>query len=227
MTTPYGADVEAVVFDLDGVLVDSEHLWDEVRRGMAQRAGLPWPDDATGAMQGVGTADWSAYMADTVGIPASPEAIAAEVIGAMAQRYAMQLPLMPGALDAVERIADRWPLGLASGSPRRLIDAVMTATPLGRKFRVAVASDEVGANKPAPDVYLEVARRLGAEPGDIVAIEDSANGLRSAHAAGLRVVAVPQPAFPQPPDALALADVTLDSLDGLTVQLVETVFAGR
>jgi HAD superfamily hydrolase (TIGR01509 family) len=217
----------AVVFDLDGVLVDSEHVWDEVRRGMAARAGRPWPEDATSAMQGVGTADWSAYMAHTVGIPAAPQTIAAQVIDALAQRYATHLPLMPGAIEAVARMSARWPLGLASGSPRRLIDTVMGATALGTHFRVAVASDEVAANKPAPDVYLEVARRLGVEPGAIVAIEDSANGLRSAHAAGLRVIAIPQPAFPQPPEALALADVTLESLDGLTVPLVEAVLALR
>jgi HAD superfamily hydrolase (TIGR01509 family) len=210
-----------VVFDLDGVLIDSEPLWDEVRRGVAAQAGRPWPDGASAALQGVGTADWSTYMAQEVGIAATPQSIADEVIAALAQRYTTRLPLMPGALAAVERLARRWPLGLASGSPRPLIDAIMAATSLGTLFRVAVASDEVDANKPAPDVYLEVVRRLDGEPADTVAIEDSANGLRSAHAAGLRVVAVPQPAFPQPKDALALADVVLASLDELTVELVD------
>jgi HAD superfamily hydrolase (TIGR01509 family) len=221
----YRALVQAVVFDLDGVLIDSEPLWDEVRRGLAMHAGRPWPDDASAALQGVGTADWSMYMAHEVGIPAAPETIADEVIAALAQRYAARLPLMPGALEAVERLAQRWPLGLASGSPRRLIDTIMAATPLGTLFQVAVASDEAGANKPAPDVYLEVVRRLDGDPSNTVAIEDSANGLRSAHAAGLRVVAVPQPAFPQPEDALALADVTLASLEDLTAELVQQLLA--
>jgi HAD superfamily hydrolase (TIGR01509 family) len=219
------APAQAVVFDLDGVLIDSEPLWDEVRRGMATQAGRPWPADATTTLQGVGTADWSGYMAHTVGIPATPEEIAAHVIGALAQRYERHLPLMPGALDAVGRMSGQWPLGLASGSPRELIDTVMTATPLGPGFRVAVASDEVAANKPAPDVYLEVARRLGAPPAGVVAVEDSGNGVRSAHAAGMRVVAVPQPGFLPPPDVLALADVTLASLDELTVELVERLLA--
>jgi HAD superfamily hydrolase (TIGR01509 family) len=174
----------------------------------------------------VGTADWSTYMAHDVGIPAAPQTIADEVIAALAKRYAECLPLMPGALEAVVRLARRWPLGLASGSPRLLIDTIMTATPLGALFRVAVASDEVGANKPAPDVYLEVVRRLDADPARTVAIEDSANGVRSAHEAGLRVVAVPQPAFPQPADALALADVVLASLDDLAVELVDGLLAG-
>ncbi len=218
--------MQAVIFDLDGVLVESEHLWDQVRRAMAADAGRAWPADATPAMQGVGTADWSAYMADVVGVPAAPEAIADRVIAAMVDRYAERLPLMPGALEAVERIARRWPVGLASGSPRRLIDAVMTATPLGKLVRVAVASDEVAANKPAPDVYLEVTRRLGAQAEETAAIEDSASGLRSAHAARLRVVAIPQPAFPQPPDALELADAVLHSLDDLTVDLVSTLLNG-
>jgi HAD superfamily hydrolase (TIGR01509 family) len=213
--------VQAVVFDLDGVLVDSEGLWDDVRRGIAAGAGRAWPAGASTALQGVGTDDWSTYMAHEVGIPGTPESIAQEVINALAQRYAERLPLLPGALDAVERLAGRWPLGLASGSPRPLIDTIMRASPLGTLFRVAVASDEVAANKPAPDVYLEVVRRLGAEPAKTVAIEDSANGLRSAHAGGLRVVAVPQPAFPQPEDALALADVVVSSLDEVTVALVE------
>lgn len=215
--------MQAVIFDLDGVLVESEELWDEVRRGMATEAGRAWPAEATAAMQGVGTADWSGYMARVVGVPAEPEAIAERVIAAMAERYGRRLPLMPGALDAVERMAGRWPLGLASGSPRALIDTVMTASPLGRWFRVAVASDEVAANKPAPDVYLEVVRRLGVDAANTVAIEDSANGLRSASAAGLRVIAIPQPAFPQPPEALRLADLVLDSLDDLTVDRVATL----
>lgn len=212
--------MEAVIFDLDGVLVDSEHLWDEVRRAIAAEAGRAWPADATAAMQGVGTADWSAYMARVVGVPESPDVIAERVIGAMADRYAHQLPLMPGALEAVERMARRWQLGLASGSPRRLIDVIMTATPLGELFRVAVASDEVAENKPAPDVYLEVTRRLGSEPPTTVAIEDSANGLRSARAAGLRVIAIPQAAFPQAPDALNLADSVLGSLEDLSTELI-------
>lgn len=219
--------MQAVIFDLDGVLVDSEHLWDEVRRAMATNAGLPWPADATAAMQGIGTADWSAYMAEVVRIPETPEAIAERVISSMAQRYAARLPLMPGALAAVERMARRWPLGLASGSPRPLIDVVMTATPLGELFRVAVASDEVAANKPAPDVYLEVIRRLGAEPTETAAIEDSANGLRSAYAAGLRVIAIPQPEFPQAPDALQLADAVLTSLDDLTTDLVASLLPSQ
>ena len=212
--------MEAVIFDLDGVLVDSEHIWDEIRHAIAAEAGRAWPADATAAMQGVGTADWSAYMAHVVGVPETPDVIAERVIGAMADRYAERLPLMPGAQEAVERMARRWPLGLASGSPRRLIDVIMTATPLGRLFRVAVASDEVTANKPAPDVYLEVIRRLGAEPPTTVAIEDSANGLRSAHAAGLRVIAIPQPAFPQAPEALDLADSVLSSLEDLSTEMV-------
>ena len=103
---------------------------------------------------------------------------------------------------------------------------MLRSSPLRASFRVAVASDEVAADEPAPDVYLEVVRRLGADPAQTVAIEDSANGMRSARAAGLRLVAVPQPAFPQPDDALALADVVLDNLDDLTVDLVDAVLDG-
>ncbi len=214
------------MFDLDGVLVDSEGLWDEVRRGIAEGAGRAWPAGASAALQGVGTADWSNYLIREVGIPGTAESIANDVIDALARRYAEYLPLLPGALEAVDRLARKWPLGLASGSPRLLIDTVLRSSPLRASFRVAVASDEVAANKPAPDVYLEVVRRLGADPAQTVAIEDSANGMRSAHAAGLRLVVVPQPAFPQPNDALALADVVLDNLDDLTVDLVDAVLEG-
>lgn len=215
--------VRAVVFDLDGVLVDSEGLWDEVRRGLAADAGLPWPDGATGAMQGMSTAEWSAYLAGTVGLPGPADAIAERVIAAMAARYAARLPLIDGAVAAVTRLAARWPLGLASSSPRRLIDTVLAASGLAGHFAVSISTEEVAAGKPAPDVYLEATRRLGVAPADAAAVEDSSNGLRAARAAGLRVVALPHEAFPPAPDALALADATADSLADLTPALIDAL----
>lgn len=212
--------VRAVVFDLDGVLVDSEGLWDEVRRGLAADAGRPWPDGATRAMQGMSTAEWSAYLAGTVGIPGEAPDIAERVIAAMAARYAASLPLIDGAVAAVARLAGHWPVGLASSSPRRLIDTVLLTSGLGEHIAVSVSTEEVSAGKPSPEVYLEATRRLGVAPGASAAIEDSSNGLRSAHAAGLRVVAVPHDAFPPAPDALALASARVASLAELTPELV-------
>lgn len=215
-------DVQAVVFDLDGVLLDSERMWDDVRRGLAADSGRPWPADATRAMQGMSTAEWSAYLVNVVGIPGPAGTVAGTVVERMAAGYRIRLPLLPGAVDAVRRLADRWPLGLASSSPRRLIDAVLTAAGLTDRFRASVSTEEVGAGKPSPAVYLETARRLAVPPGSAVAIEDSANGLRSAAAAGLHVVAVPNAAFPPEPDALALAGAVISSLHELTPRVVES-----
>lgn len=213
-------DVQAVVFDLDGVLVDSEQLWDVVRREVAAEAGRPWPAEATRAMQGMSTAEWSAYLAGTVAIPAEPEAIAVTVIDRMAARYDVRLPLLPGAVEVVQRLARHWPLGLASSSPRRLIDTVLTSAGLAKQFRVSVSTEEVAAGKPSPAVYQTVVRRLGVDAARAIAIEDSSNGLRSAAAAGLGVLAVPHAAFPPADEALALADVVVNSLDEITPELV-------
>lgn len=213
--------MQAVVFDLDGVLVDSEELWDEVRRDIATQAGRPWPAEATRAMQGMSTAEWSQYLANTVGIPAPPDRLAEQVIGAMADRYATALPLIDGATEAVARLAARWPLGLASSSPRRLIDTVLATSGMASLFEVTVSTEEVAAGKPSPAVYLDVVRRLGTAPGRTAAIEDSSNGLRSAHAAGLLVVAVPHESFPPAADALALAAAHVHGLGELTPELIE------
>ncbi|NHC43930.1 HAD family hydrolase [Motilibacter aurantiacus] len=218
---------EGVVFDMDGVLIESEELWDETRRGLAADAGRPWPPEATRAQQGMSTPEWSRYLVETVGIPGAPEEIARTVIDRLAAEYERELPLLPGAVQAVARLAERWPLGLASSSPRRLIDAVLHSAGLTGHFRVTLSTEEVAAGKPDPVVYRTVAERLGMPPGRLVAVEDSSNGLRAASAAGMVVVAVPHAAFPPAEDALALADVTLDRLAGLTPELVAKLLAGN
>jgi HAD superfamily hydrolase (TIGR01509 family) len=213
-------DVQAVIFDLDGVLVDSEELWDEVRRGLVAQAGRPWPAQATRAMLGMSTAEWSTYLTDELRVPGRPQEVAAAVIERMAAHYRSQLPLLPGAVEVVQRLGRRWPLGLASSSPRRLIDAVLESAGLTSWFRVSVSTEEVAAGKPSPAVYLEAVQQLGIVPTRGVAIEDSSNGLRSAAGAGLRVVALPNVAFPPAEDALALAAAVVRSLDDVTEQLV-------
>jgi HAD superfamily hydrolase (TIGR01509 family) len=213
-------DVQAVVFDLDGVLVDSEELWDDVRRGVAAEAGRPWPTGATRAMQGMSTAEWSAYLIDAVGVAAEPAEVTATVLDRMAAQYDARLPLLAGAVEVVERLARRWPLGLASSSPRRLIDTVLESAGLAQQFQVSVSTEEVGAGKPSPVVYQTAVQRLDVDPSQAIAIEDSSNGLRSAASAGLGVLAVPNTAFPPSEDALALAHVVVHSLDEITLALV-------
>jgi HAD superfamily hydrolase (TIGR01509 family) len=213
--------IEAVVFDLDGLLLDSEQLWDEVREELAAERGGRWHAGAQRAMMGMSSPEWSRYMHDVIGLEEPPAEISAEVVRRMEDRYREQLPLLAGAVEAVERLAARWPLGLASSSNRELIDLALDASGLDRFFRVSVSSEEVAAGKPAPDVYLEAARRLGVAPGDCAAIEDSHNGIRSANAAGMRVVAIPNPHFRPEPDALALADVVLPALAELRPDAID------
>jgi HAD superfamily hydrolase (TIGR01509 family) len=218
------ARLEAVVFDLDGVLIDSEGRWDEVRRGLAAEAGKPWPAGATRALQGMSTTEWSRYLCEDVGVPGTPAAVAETVIDRMASYYEKDLPLIPGAVEAVERFAARWPLGLASSSPRRLIDVVLGASGMSARFAVTVSTEEVEAGKPAPAVYLAATARLGVAPNRAVAVEDSSNGLRSAAAAGCVVLAVPHAAFPPAADALALAAAQVDGLTKLTPDVAEDAF---
>ena len=212
--------IDAVVFDLDGVIVDSEQVWDEVRGELVQEAGLPFPPEATRAMLGMSSPEWSRYLVDVVGLPGTPEQANAAVVERMIARYAEGPPFIPGALEAVERIGARWPLAIASSSNRELIDLVLEAAALGSLVRVAVSSEEVGRGKPAPDVYLEAIGRLGVEPQHAAAVEDSHSGIRSAKAAGLRVVAIPNLHFPPDAESLALADVVLASIGELTVEVV-------
>ncbi len=181
---------DTVVFDLDGVLLDSEQVWDEVREQLVRERGARWHEGAQREMMGMSSVEWSRYMHNELGVPDPPEAISAEVLRRMEERYRTGLPLIDGAREAVERLGARWPLGLASSSNRELIDLVLQLGGLEQFFRVTVSSEEVARGKPAPDVYLEAARRLEVPPERCVAIEDSENGIRAAKAAGMRVVAI-------------------------------------
>jgi HAD superfamily hydrolase (TIGR01509 family) len=212
--------IEAVVFDLDGLLVDSEQLWDEAREALARERGGRWHDRAQADMMGMSSLEWSRYMHDRIGLRESPKEISAEVVRRMEALYRERLPLLPGAREAVERLAARWPLGLASSSNRPLIDLTLELSEMAPYFRATVSSEEVARGKPAPDVYLEAARRLGVDTSRSAAIEDSHNGILSAAGAGMRVVAIPNRRFPPGDDALARADVVLDSLDDLTPETV-------
>jgi len=212
--------VEAVIFDLDGVLVDSEHVWDEVREGLARERGGRWHDRAQADMMGMSSVEWSRYMHDVIGLDEPPEEIDAEVVRRMEARYAEELPLVDGGVEAVRRLASDFRLGLASSSNRPIIDAVLAAAGISGLFEATVSSEEVERGKPAPDVYLEAARRLRVAPGACAAVEDSANGIRSASGAGMRVIAIPNRRYPPPAAALALADVVLELVSKLSPTVV-------
>lgn len=207
--------MEACVFDLDGVLVDSEPVWEEVRRAFVADHGGVWQPDTQSRLMGMSTGEWAAYLHE-LGVRLTPDEIARGVVEQMAGHYRDEVPLMPGAVEVVRRLSGHLTLGLASSSPRRLIDVVLDAAGLTECFAATVSTEEVPRGKPAPDGYLEAARRIGVDPGGCVAVEDSSNGLRSAHAAGMRVIAVPHPKYPPAPDALALAWRVLPDLGSLT-----------
>jgi HAD superfamily hydrolase (TIGR01509 family) len=213
--------IEAVVFDLDGVIIDSEEVWEEVRRGYVARHGKQFLPDTQQAMMGMSTAEWSRHLSVDVGVGVPPEQVAADVLGEMADRYRQSSPLIPGAVDTVRRIGARFTLALASSSARILIDQVLASAGLTDDFRVTLSTEEVPRGKPYPDVYLEAASRLGLAPRVCAAVEDSSNGLRSAAAAGLAVVAVPHGVYPPAPDALAKASLVVNKLDELTVEAIE------
>ena len=207
----------AVVFDMDGVIVDSEQVWDEVREQYTVEAGGRYSQTATRAMMGMSSTEWSTYMAEELALPGSPEEINAAIVQRMLARYGEAPPLIYGAVDVVRSIAEAVPVAIASSSNPELIDLVLRAAGLADVVRDAVSSQEVPRGKPSPDVYLEAARRLGVDPTRSTAVEDSHNGIRSAKDAGMRVFAVPNPHYPPGDDALALADVVLGSLGELTV----------
>ena len=210
----------AVVFDMDGVLLQSEEVWDAVREQFVRERGGRYDPEIQRAMMGMSSPEWSRYLHEHAGVADTPEAINAEVVRRMLASYRDHLPLIAGAQDAVRRLAARFPLGLASSSNRELIDVVLDVSGLASGFAATVSSEEVAHGKPAPDVYLEAARRLGVDPGRCCAIEDSHGGIRSAKSAGMRVVAIPNPTYPPDEEALALADVVVRSLDDLTVDVV-------
>lgn len=212
--------IEAVIFDLDGVLLESEEVWDAVREELVRERGGRYDAEVQRAMMGMSSLEWARYLHEVAGVPDEPEEINAEVMRRMLAAYAKRLPLLPGAVEAVQRLAARFPLGLASSSNRVLIDRVLEESGLAASFRATVSSEEVPRGKPAPDVYLEAARQLGVAPGLCAAVEDSHGGIRAAHAAGMRVVAIPNASYPPGSEALAHADVVLGSLAELTAAVV-------
>jgi HAD superfamily hydrolase (TIGR01509 family) len=212
---------EAVIFDLDGVLLDSEQLWNRAKEAVVRETGGSWREEAPRDMMGMSAPEWSAYLHRELRVPLDPEAIDREVVARMEELYRARLPLLPGAVEAVRSLAARWPLGLASSSNREIIDLALELAGMADAFTATVSSEEVARGKPAPDVYREAAQRLGVRAAACVAVEDSSNGLRAGAAAEMAVIAVPNPHYPPDADALDLAAVVLPTLHELTPEVVE------
>jgi HAD superfamily hydrolase (TIGR01509 family) len=214
--------VDAVIFDLDGLLLESEQVWNAAKERLTRERGGHWLPEAQHEMLGMSSLEWSRYMHDKLGVPLEPDEISREVVKLLGDFYERELPLLPGADEAVRRLAARWPLGLASSSNREIIELVLRRTGWAELFDVWVSSEEVERGKPAPDVYLEAAGRLEVAPERCVAVEDSGVGIRAALAAGMSVIAIPNRAYPPDPEILEQAHVVLESLQELDPEVVES-----
>lgn len=215
-------DAQAIIFDMDGTLMETEEQWDVVRRQLAAENGIPWPEEATRAMMGMSTPEWGEYLAASVGLPMTATEAAEKTIDAMAAHHQAGVELLPGAVESVRRMAAQYRLAIASSSPRRLIDAGVEAMGIGDVLSATVSTEEVAAGKPAPDGFLRAAELLGVAPGKCVAVEDSTNGVLSALAAGMTVVCVP-PAFHPPAEEVLARTTVLASLDELTIDLIASL----
>ena len=212
MTHPFGA----VIFDLDGVLVDTEIWWDEGRQDFAAKRGRAWTTDDRAAVMGHNSLGWARVMHERLGLEESLEGIVDEVVDAMLARFeAHGAPLIDGAVTTVRRLAATYPLGVASSAHPRVIEAALRTSGLADAFRAVTSSDEVEHGKPSPDVYLLAAERLGVAPDRCLVVEDSLNGVLSGRAAGMTVVLVPNDAVPPAPGAEEAAHVVLRRIDEL------------
>ena len=205
--------VDAVIFDLDGVLVDSEIWWHEERVDWARQRGLTWTHEDSSHVMGANSRGWARIMRERLGLPPIEEAaIEDDIVDRVVRRYVDGAPEIQGATATVRAIAERWPVAIASSAHRAVIDAALNATGLAGVIPIVVSSDDVEHGKPAPDVYLETARQLGVTPKTCLVIEDSLNGVRAARSAGMIVVLVPNESIPPAAGAAELADLVLARL---------------
>jgi HAD superfamily hydrolase (TIGR01509 family) len=215
--------IDTIIFDLDGVLFETEEVWNDVRHEFAIAHGGHWGPEDQPMVMGASSMEWAALMREHNGVPLSDREIYDGIIGGLCARYAEHLPVIAGAVEAIRRLAADYRLGVASSSPREVIEYALELAGLRACFSAIVSSDEVGQGKPAPDVYLEACARLNAVAANAVAVEDSANGLKAAHGAGMVVVAIPNAVYPPPADAVVLADVVLASIEELDRPFIESL----
>ncbi len=215
--------IDAIIFDMDGLLIDSEPVWDKARSIMAAEAGIDWNTDDHKAVMGVSTHEWVSYMITRLKLDMPPEAVEKHIVDQMVALYKEQIPYFPGAVEAVALASTHYPTGLASGSPRQLIDTVTGDRAMSGRFQAILSGDQVAHGKPSPDIYLAVARMMDADPGRCVCVEDSGNGILAGKRAGLKVIAVPDPRFSPSPEKLAQADVVLDALTQFSQETLKTL----
>ncbi len=215
--------IQAVIFDMDGLLVDSEPMWDRARIEAFGADRLRWTPEDQMRVMGSSTISWARFIEERLGYEFTTDQIIERVVDRMVEGYRQHVPLMPGAREAVARMAGEFRLGLASGSPHRLIQAVLESEGWTSVFARVVSSDEVKAGKPAPDTYLEIARRMGLDPRAMAVVEDSANGILAGHSAGCKVITVPSAMMRPADDVLQKADLVLDSLHDLTPEAVRAL----
>jgi HAD superfamily hydrolase (TIGR01509 family) len=213
--------LEAVIFDMDGVIVESEALWDKAREDLVKETGGRWGAGSQEAMMGMASHEWSVYVRDELQVPMSAEDISREVVARLEALYREDLPLIEGSAEAVRAAAEIWPVAIASSSNRELIDLIAELAGIDDVLKATVSSEEAGRGKPAPDVFLMAADQLGVDPEKCVVIEDSANGIRAAVAAGMKVIAAPNRDFPPSQDALDLATLVIDRVSDLTNATIE------
>jgi HAD superfamily hydrolase (TIGR01509 family) len=217
----------AIIFDMDGVILDSGWVWQRIIGDLFAQYDVSLSDLNQGAFAGGDNSrQWASYLRQVIGLPLSEQEIIDHVVSALVAAYEDDLPLLPGAAEVVARLADHYPLGVASSSPRPVIAFVLERSGLDCHFAAWVSSDDVACGKPAPDVFLEACTRLGKKPEDCVVVEDSRFGIRAAKAAGMKVIAIPQSLLPLDEVALEMADRVLDSINGLSLQVVEQTLLG-
>ncbi|MBZ0298860.1 MAG: HAD family phosphatase [Anaerolineae bacterium] len=212
--------IKAVIFDMDGVLVDSEVYWWRARQAFARDLGKVWTDEGQRRVMGPSTIEWARIMKDILQPAMSVEAIMDDIIRRVMAQYDAQLPTRPGALAAVHLAAQHYRVGLASGSPTAVIQHVLRLTGLDSVFEVVVYGDDMARGKPAPDIYFEALRPLAVMPEAAVGIEDSGNGIRALKAAGMKAIAAPSPDFPLSEEIMKLADAYIPSLEDFSLELV-------
>jgi HAD superfamily hydrolase (TIGR01509 family) len=205
----------AVVFDMDGLLLETELLWHQAETALFARHGAQFSWDDKMAVIGSSFEFTADYFADRLGLPRDQgPGLVDEMVGLMEEQLRAQVEGRPGAVELVERLRGRTRLGLASNSPRHLVDAALATARITDAFEAIVTSDDVTNSKPAPDIYLLVCQRLGVDPADALALEDSASGIAAAKAAGLTCIAVPQFAETD----VSAADRVIDSLEDLLAE---------
>ncbi len=213
--------IQAVIFDMDGLLLDSEVYWEQARAEFCESHGCTWTPEDELMVKGNNSAEWAQSINERCHLDVTSTEIIRGVSVRMRALYDRHLPLLPGAVDVVRVVAVEYPLAIASSSPPELIEHAMTAAGIRECFAATVSADRAGRGKPAPDVFLLAAKELGVAPSSIAVFEDSSAGIASAHAAGMTVIAVPNPHYPPSDAALSRASLVLPSLEQFRIEMLD------